>query len=58
VRDKLIQAFEKTVKDPEMITMFTKVNATLAYQTPEESGKRIQDEYNLFLDIWDKIGKK
>lgn len=58
VRDNLIQAFEKTVKDLQMIAMFTKVNATLSYQTPEESGKRIQDEYNLFLDIWDKIGKK
>lgn len=58
VRDSLVQAFEKTMKDPEILQAMVKLGGGITYWNPEETEKHTQDEYRLFSDIWAKIGKK
>ncbi len=52
----LAQALKKTVEDPEIGSMLNKMGFTVAYISPEEVDKRIEKEYKLFRDVWEKTG--
>ncbi len=54
----LISAFEKAMKDPQVIQSMAKFYSSVTYLSPEETGKKALEEYKLYLDIWEKIGKK
>lgn len=57
VRDTLVQAIEKTVKDAEVISRLAKLGFNTTYLSPEEADRKIQEEYKLFLNIWEEVGK-
>jgi tripartite-type tricarboxylate transporter receptor subunit TctC len=54
----LIDAFQKTMKDPQIIQSMAKFDCSVTYFSPEEMEKKNQEEYKLYLDVWEKIGKK
>lgn len=54
-RDSLVQAFEKTMKDPQVIQLLANLNASVDYLSPEEMDKKTRDDYKLFLDTWEKV---
>lgn len=56
VRATLVEAFKNTLKDPEIISALNKVEYFVDYTSPDEVDKKIQEEYNLFLDVWKKVG--
>ncbi len=58
VKASLVQAFEKSMKDPQSIQMLRKLDCSVTYYSPEETEKKIQEENKLFLEVWDRIGKK
>jgi tripartite-type tricarboxylate transporter receptor subunit TctC len=58
VRDSLVQAFEKAMKDPQILQMLAKLDCSVNFLNPEETEKQSQAEYKLFLEVWEKIGKK
>lgn len=55
VRTTLIQAYEKTAKDPEMISKITMLGFNMKYLRPEEANEKIQKEYKLCLETWEKL---
>jgi len=58
VTASLINAFEKTMKDQDLVQSLAKFSASVTYFSPEEVEKKGQEEYKLFLDIWEKLGTK
>ena len=58
VRDSLVQAFEKAMKDPQILQMLAKLDCSVNFLNPEETEKQSQAEYKLFLEVWEQIGKK
>ena len=55
---KLVNAFEKSAKDPQVISLLAKIDCDANYLSPEEQEKKSQAEYKLYMDVWGKIGKK
>jgi tripartite-type tricarboxylate transporter receptor subunit TctC len=58
VRDKLVQAFEKAMKDPEIINTFAKLDSSVAYLNPKDMEKQSQQEYRSYVGVWEKMRKK
>jgi len=56
VRETLTQGFERTAKDPKVISALERIGFNITYRSPEEQDKKIQEEYKLYLDIWEKAG--
>lgn len=58
VRAKLVDAFEKTMKDPEILQALDKLESNVVYLSPEETQKQSVRELNLVLEVWEKANKK
>lgn len=56
VRLTLVRAIERAANDPEVISRLVNLGFNSTYLTPEEVNKKVQDEYELSLNIWEKIG--
>lgn len=57
VRAVLVEAFRKTVEDPQTLTMLNNlVGIKNTYLSPEEVDKQVQAQYKLFQDICKRIG--
>jgi tripartite-type tricarboxylate transporter receptor subunit TctC len=56
VKTTLVQAFKKTMEDPQVISSLGNMGLTVSYLSPEEVENRIQKEYKLVLSVWEKIG--
>lgn len=55
VKATLVKSYENTLKDPEIISALNKVEYFVNYLGPEEVDKKVQEEYNLFLNLWEKL---
>ncbi len=58
VKAKLVDAFEKTMKDPEILQTLDKLESNVVYMDPEEAQKQSVRELNLVLEVWEKANKK
>jgi tripartite-type tricarboxylate transporter receptor subunit TctC len=58
VRDKLVQTFEKAMKDPEILKTFANLDSGVAYLNPEDMEKQSQQEYRSYMEVWEKMRKK
>ncbi len=56
VKDKLSRAFEKTAKDPKIVSMMSREGYLAAYYSPEELDKINQSDHILFRDLLTKAG--
>jgi tripartite-type tricarboxylate transporter receptor subunit TctC len=56
VKSILVRAFEKTAKDPEMISALSKAGYYHFYLNPEGQDKQIQTDYKVLKNILSKAG--
>jgi len=56
VKSVLIHAFEKTAKDPEMVSLLSKAGYYHFYLNPEEQDKMIKEDYKVLHNVMVKAG--
>jgi len=56
--DKLADAFKKASADPEYIKQMEKMGLPMKYEGPEEFGKLIKREYEVYTEVVKELGLK
>ncbi len=56
IQERLVDALQKTMRDPEFTSMLTKAEIDPVYFSPEECGRKLKEEHTISYDILKRLG--